>query len=340
VSSLDDLIQLRAAIGTPWLTRSLAAGVVAMRRLRGVSDAAGRATHAVHGIGVGPKEVEGRLTPTLAVRVYVVQKLARKSLAPAARLPANLDGHPVDVVESRPAFIRSGSVPPQRRETDTLRAGISIGRDGVTFGTLGAICTSLLPEDRGKVLILSNSHVLVGPFGRPGDPVYQPGPGDAGRHLRQVGTLLRARHIEPGIIANRVDAAVATVSGVKHDFSIPGDVRRIMSTGTAQANTIVCKFGRTTGQTDGVVTDLRCNAVVGLDPTNTRRTATFIDQIRIDRRREGAVFADGGDSGSVILEQGTGRVIGLYFAGPINGSYGLANHIAAVTERLQIELST
>jgi hypothetical protein len=39
-------------------------------------------------------------------------------------------------------------------------AGISIGGEGVTFGTLGAFCRSLVPEERTQVLVLSNRHVL------------------------------------------------------------------------------------------------------------------------------------------------------------------------------------
>jgi hypothetical protein len=150
----------------------------------------------------------------------------------------------------------------------------------------------------------------------------------------------RARAIQVGQIANRVDAAVAVIEGVTHDLSLPGDVGRVISTGSAQLNTIVCKFGRTTGATEGLVTDLHCTAVVGFDRTDRSRKAMFIDQIRIDRRRPSDVFADAGDSGAVILEQGRGRVVGLYFAGPVDGSYGLANHIVDVTTRLQIELRT
>jgi endonuclease G len=338
VSVLTDLVSLKPVLGAAWLARGCCAGVTAMQPLRQLAAAAARAPHAVHGIGVGPKQVAGVLTTTLAIRIYVVQKLARRALALRDRLPATIDGLPVDVVEAAPAFVRNG-VPLERQRRDPMCSGISIGRDGVEFGTLGAFCRSLMPEDADQVLVLSNRHVLAGVDGRANDPVFQPGPGDAtGGSLRQVGTLLRAWPIEPGIIANRIDAAVATVSGAGHTLSLPGDAGRIFSVGVARANIIVCKFGRTTGLTEGVISDLKCTAVVGFDTSHPDRTATFIDQIRIDRRPGAALFADGGDSGAVILEQGNGKVVGLFFAGPIDGSYGLANHIADVTDRLQIAL--
>ena len=74
--------------------------------------------------------------------------------------------------------------------------------------------------------------------------------------------------------------------------------------------------------------------------SQTTATLPFIDQIRIDRRSGSSIFADAGDSGAAILEKGTGQVVGLYFAGPLDGSYGIANHIADVTDFLQIELLT
>jgi hypothetical protein len=320
VSELANLVHLKDAVGTRWLRTSR--------------------INTVHAVGVGPKEVAGTLTGDLALRVYVERKLATRALSIHERFPATLDGLPVDVVESAPAFVRSAAVRPERQARDPMCAGISIGRSGVRFGTLGAFCRSLIPADQGQVLALSNHHVLAGAEGQCGDPVYQPGPGDSAGHcLRKVGTLLRAWPIEPGIIANRIDAAVAVVS-VGHELTLLGDTQRICSSGAAQAGTIVCKFGRTTGQTEGVITDLCCTAVVGFNPSCPQQTATFIGQIRIDRRGPTKLFADAGDSGAVILERGVGKVVGLYFAGPLDGSYGLANHIADITDRLQIEILT
>jgi hypothetical protein len=340
VTSLDDLVAVRRTAGGPWLERGRQAGVCAMGTLARTSDAAARAWHGVHSVGVGPKIVCGRPTSTPAIRFYVVQKVSGRALSSSQAIPRRLDGLPVDVVESPPAFVRNDATAAARRPRTPMCAGISIGGEGVPFGTFGAFCRSLLPEDDGRVLVLSNRHVLAGPAGQPSSPVFQPGRDDTVGQLRVVGTLLRARNIEPGIIANRIDAAVATVADRQVDLSLPGDAGKVLSVGLAHQNTIVCKFGRTTGFTEGVVTDLHNTAVVGLDPRNPSLAATFIDQIRIDRRLGAPIFADAGDSGAVILEQGTGRVVGLFFAGPVDGSYGLANHIGDVVDRLQIEILT
>jgi len=340
VTTADDFLALKRHLSPCWLTRARRAGVTSMRRTRRTADAVARAGHAVHAVGVGVKRVAGQPTATRALQIYVVQKLPRRMLSRGDRIPASIDGVPVDVVEAPPAFMAADR--PERGACEPMCAGISVGRNGVTFGTLGAFCRSLRPEDDGKTLLLSNRHVLVGHDGAPGDAVFQPGPGDTGTSaLRQVGTLLRAWPVEPGIIANRIDAAVATVSGAGHVLTLlPGDAPRVTGATRARDNVIVCKFGRTSGFTEGFISDLSCNIVVGLDPRQPAVSATFIDQIRIDRRAPSTVFADAGDSGAAVLEKGTGQVVGLYFAGPLDGSYGIANHIGDVTDFLQIELLT
>lgn len=328
----DDLIAISGSVREHWLRRSASVRLAAMLPLSNLAAAAARAGRGVHGVGVGPKFVAGKPTNTLALRIYVVQKLAARRLSRADLLPQRLDGLPVDVVETPLAVFRSSP----REARDPLCTGISIGRRNVKFGTVGGFWRCRVKP--GPPLVLSNAHVLAGRRGVENDPVYQPGPGDAeGKPLRQVGTLLRSWRVEPGNVVNRVDAAVASLSGVKHDLALPGHAGRITTIGTATRGTIVCKFGRTTGYTEGVVTDLHYGAWVGFDPA-TDEKAYFMDQIRIERRFSGEVFADAGDSGAIVLEQGTGRAVGLFFAGPPDGSYGLANHIGDVTERLDIDL--
>src|SRR5688572_5188488 len=105
-----------------------------MRAIASTVDAAARAGHAVHGIGIGLRMVSGRLTPDLAVRCYVVQKLPRRTLSPWQRIPPEIDGVPVDVIEASPSVIRAG--PFQRQRCVPLRPGVSSGRGDTTFGTL------------------------------------------------------------------------------------------------------------------------------------------------------------------------------------------------------------
>jgi len=298
----------------------------------------------VHGVGVGAKVVEGRTCDAIAVRVYVPEKRAQRHIDRSDRVPRAIDGVPIDVVASPPAYVRSGAVPSQQQPHDPLFAGISIGRTDTLYGTLAAFCRSTRAGEGGRILMLSNQHVLARDNSLSGESIFQPGKQDAERQqlpLRPVAGLFRWHPIQAGSLGNTVDAGVAELSGgFGHQPTIPGDAGRILGRAAATTNTIVVKFGRTTGLTEGVVTDLHCTMLVGLDPSDESKKATFIDQIRIDRRQGQTLFADAGDSGSLVLEQGTGNAVGLYFAGPIDGSFGLANHIEAVVERLEIELLT
>jgi hypothetical protein len=344
VSSLVDLAGASAELASRRLARSLRAGVAGMKRLRSVGEAAARAGCAVHGVGVGPREVLGARTRELAIRAYVVQKLPRRELLLRDRVPASVDGVPVDVVESLPALLSNAGTPAtpgKRKPADVLESGISVGCEAVPFGTLAAFCRSVRSADGDRVLVLSNHHVLAAPRGRAGDPVFQPGPADADGPLNPFGSLLRAFRVEPGDTPNRIDAAVAALNpGLVHTTTIPGGIGVLRGMREARINTAACKFGRTSGCTVGVVTDVHCSEVVGLDPQRPQHAALFVDQIRVDRGRDAATFAEKGDSGALVLETETGRAIGLYFAGPMDGSYGLANHIGAVLERLEIQLLT
>jgi catecholate siderophore receptor len=51
-------------------------------------------------------------------------------------------------------------------------------------------------------------------------------------------------------------------------------------------------------------------------------------------------FGKGGDSGSLVVAKAEAKAVGLYFAGPDSGEYGVANHIQDVLHDLEIELIT
>ena len=342
-----DLVEAKAALSRGWLERAQAAGVVGMRPLRHRPSAEARAGYSVHGFGIGRKTVKHRVILAPAVTVYVVQKLPRLAIPLASRLPTSIDGVPVDVVESPAAFltissggdapIRNGALAAGPGQT-AVSPGLSTGRLGTPPGTLAACCRSTRPNERGIVLALSNNHVLAALGGQRGDPICQPAPGDAGGVCRKIGGLWRAYPIEPGTLPNLVDCAVARLDdSVAHQSVLP-TIGDILGTDRAQLDAIVCKYGRTTGYTEGIVRALDCTEVVGLDQMDKTKTAIFANQIRVDARN--SVFASKGDSGSLVLAKGTGRGVGLYFAGPPGGSYGLANHLGIVRERLDLDLLT
>jgi hypothetical protein len=57
------------------------------------------ARESVTGMDIGFKMVGGQQTPQLAIRVYVRQKLPPDQVPPRERLPEQVGGVPVDVIE-------------------------------------------------------------------------------------------------------------------------------------------------------------------------------------------------------------------------------------------------
>lgn len=101
---------------------------------------------------------------------------------------------------------------------------------------------------------------------------------------------------------------------------------------------LVQKVGRTTGETRGRVTAFELdNVVVEYDIGNIR----FDDQIEIEGAGNDA-FSDGGDSGSLIVDQNCGAVALLFAGGDTGGSNGkgltYGNPIQAVLDALKVDL--
>jgi hypothetical protein len=98
----------------------------------------------------------------------------------------------------------------------------------------------------------------------------------------------------------------------------------------------VRKRGRTTGLTHGTVDDVALS--VNIDYCNGLGTVTLTNQIGIAvDTSQSTQFGNGGDSGSVVVDN-TRRVVGLYFAGTEDGTYGVANPIQAVMSALNVSI--
>jgi hypothetical protein len=203
----------------------------------------------VTGLGVGFREVRGKRTEEIVLRVFVSRKLPLSELAPEDVLPREIDGVQVDVAEERQ---RALSIPAehQRRHSET-RCGISIGNQLTGgSGTLGA---TVFDGKSGQQLILSNWHVLCGRLDcEPGEPILQPGTGggDGGTPADLFARVLRFRFDE------HVDAAVAVLTG--HRFcseEMLGLGHMTSRLGSPTLGLSVSKSGRTTGVTAGRITD-------------------------------------------------------------------------------------
>lgn len=308
-----------------------------------VAEAVAFAPQNVHAVGVGRKIVDGVVTDVLAVRFYVVQKLAESLLPSESRIPDSIDGVPTDVIESAPAFVAQSTPTCTARRKDRQRpapGGISIAHDQVTAGTIACYCNSTLDGEEEHVLLLSNNHVLADvDQAQLGDPILQPAPADGGTAADRFAVLHRAEPIVlGGLVGNRVDAAIARVLAPGSFDPSLCSLGRVGSPLPAAEEMRVRKHGRTTGLTEGVVTDVSYDPIVGMDHFDPTVVALFEDQIRIEVAPPHPAFGLGGDSGSLVVS-GRGRhPVGLYFAGPPSGDYGVANPIQEVLSALEIAL--
>ena len=77
----------------------------------------------------------------------------------------------------------------------------------------------------------------------------------------------------------------------------------------------------------------------GVTRTNPARVARFVQQIRIRPAGGASLFAQSGDSGALLTTRNGNRAVGMLFACPDDGSFAVANPIAAVFAALQIEFA-
>jgi hypothetical protein len=214
--------------------------------------------------------------------------------------------------------------------------GVSTGHPAVSAGTIGARVT-----DGERVFALSNNHVYAANNGgKAGDPLLQPGTADGGREPDDVlGTL---HDFEPlafcrGLTCapNRIDAALALTTTGDLGQATPEDGYGSPRSSVAEATLgmAVQKYGRTTGHTHGRVTGIHATIDVGYRGGNAR----FEDQLVITGAR---AFSAGGDSGSLIVTEGTlwadRRPVGLLFAG--SAANTIANPIGPVLERFGVRI--
>lgn len=305
--------------------RTGGAGRVSVLRARQASAEPGMAVHAV-GVGTDTATGEARLN------VYITIESLAAATEKSLNLPAEQNGLPVHILVAPMARASNCSQLRQQHQRP-VKPGISAGHKNITTGTIGALVRRAAD---GKVYLLSNNHVFANTNRAIiGDEIYQPGPIDLGRSADTIAKLAEFVPIALSQTANnQVDAAIAEpIEAVPIDpmICILGAVK---GTKKAVQNMGVYKHGRTTGETWGYVTDESIDVMVDMsDFPGQGLIARFEDQIRI-QGHFGAAFGLGGDSGSLVLERDTNAAVGLYFAGPDDGSYGLANPIDVVMTRL------
>lgn len=290
----------------------------------------------VVGIGIGEKIKDGMPQGRLCLKVYVEKKIAKAKLAKKDLIPLELSPIETDVEEVgrlmalaiwkvKPLPYRLTAFGNTGRYRPAL-GGVSLGHYKITAGTLGCLVKD---KKTGKILILSNNHVLANSNNaKKGDPILQPGPYDGGKKSKDIiGHLENWVEINFGKKANSIDAALAqpkNVNLVKPEIMLIGLPQGVAK---AKLGMSIQKSGRTTGYTTGKIKDISATVKVNYD----KRQALFRNQILTTN------MSQGGDSGSFVLDMKR-RALGLLFAG--SELITILNPIANVFNLLNIELFT
>jgi len=225
-----------------------------------------------------------------------------------------------------------------QRRLRPVPAGVEIGPLGGNFvGTLGCFVRRGAGNS-GPLLILSNNHVLsdVNRFAL-GNKFTQPFSADPDDVIATLTDFEPIRFPSPGSQPrNVIDAAVASVTNPQQAalgrmLNIATYTPQLLAPRPGMA---VTKAGRTTGVTRGTIRAIRVRGVqVNYGTQFNPIIATFDNAITITGAG-GAAFSRPGDSGSVILEQQSGRPVALLFAGDTTTT--TACDIAAACARFNV----
>lgn len=230
-----------------------------------------------------------------------------------------------------------------------IKMGVSISNTTsapfIYAGTAGIRVRSLINPD--IKFILSNNHVLgaggadlcpneADVYPPPMTWALQPGTLDLGFDPGNDPTYLAGADFKfipidftPGA-QNTVDAAIAVTTPNLASAEILGLGQPNPALGVATVGMPITKSGRTTGVTTSVVTAVNSTVNVSYGSCGT---ATFVGQVMTT-----GSLGSSGDSGSVVLEQGTNTPVGLYFAG--SAFSGVMNPILDVYLALRVFVDT
>lgn len=255
-----------------------------------------------------------------------------------------------------------------QRPFRSLRCGIGLTNpestsypQGLSVGTAGFYMT-----DDDDVYVVSNNHVIAGSnSGVQGQAIVQPGTLDLTTlELMMMPTVASLAPVKvadlvdfvpidiapspptpspPSSSPNHVDAAIARLDiptwrsiadidrltfggrilGVANPYEVDQDGQPI--------GPRVYKVGRTTGYTEGLVTNIAARVPIRYPGGY----ATFVDQIAVQQTHDNVgPFSDSGDSGSGVLNDAH-ELVGLLFAG--SPTRTLVNPIAPVVDALRTQ---
>ena len=292
----------------------------------------------VTAVDLGFKWSDGQMTDQLAIRVHVNKKRPLPELTEEEKFPKEVEGVPIDVIEAiygiqelpQPEAQLEFAIDGRHQRFDEVPIGVSIGSPNATAGTLGA---KVFDEETGQEMILSNWHILVGALpANAGTPIWQPGAADGGRNnANTIAELSR-------FILGPYDAAVARVTGARPVKQETLEGTPIEDVTDPQLGMTVWKSGRTTGLTQGFIDGINMTISMNYGSAGVRTLHDVLRVIPIPGSPPTEISM-GGDSGSVWVDQATGKAVGLHFGGEVGNApeHALANNILPVINWLRVQ---
>ena len=314
----------------------------------------------VVGLGFGRKEVKGKRQKDEALVYLVSKKIPEESLASEDILPRRIDEVETDVIEVGDIKLLDS----RKSKMRPARPGTSMAHHRSTAGTFGALARS--NETGEILILSNNHVLAKTTNGSDNraaiyDPVLQPGPHDGGTQRDTVGYLYnyvplhRELDVPTCSIARSVQGAgdvLCKALGSSYRFQVlkerktenlvdaalakPGSQNlveaKIMELGMPQGTAVadmdmkLCKSGRSTGVTTGVIKVLEATVRVVIDEQSS---------ILLGEQIVSTSMGQPGDSGALVLNEDM-QAVGLLCAG--SDSATISNSIQNVMYLLDIEL--
>lgn len=283
------------------------------------------------GVDVGIKvNSQGRHTGEQALRLFVRQKVEAQRVHPSVRMFSSSGRFKTDVIESGDIVAYQSAVFVDNYPRP-VKGGVEVSvEDGNEVGTLGCLCTA-----GNNLYILSNNHVIANKNQAQAGvtPITQAGgPMNAQATLR-VGILSKFIPLNFGGKSS-IDAAIAQTDPKlsSPDIMVIGQINATPM--QFSGGQLVQKSGRTTGHTTGQITGINGSVNVGYGSSGS---SSFDNVLTISQGNgPGGVFSSPGDSGSLIVTQGTKRPVALLFAG--GGTSTFAFPIESVQAALGVKI--
>lgn len=281
----------------------------------------------VHGMGI-------TLDPDTREAVFEIA-VERGGLLP--ELPSRIEGVPVRVVRQDPPMAMNGGSACQPCHANQLPLPVQMGNSTGNGQSCFACTLGFKVCKDGVDYYVTNAHCSPSSLGCVGgapigSTTFHRGQLDASCSTTSaIGTV--SQHESPVCNGtnNRVDGALVRSTDSQTQWSIRDIGTPSKFAGTATVGMGVRKSGRTTGYTYGTVASV--NYTSNVTNYGCCGTARFVGQIKVNA--SAAPFIQPGDSGSALLDYSSpSRVVGLLFAGPADGSYGIANKIQDVLSDL------